>query len=352
MQDMNENQRRSLIVQYKKSHSAASNYSVAKYFVELGVSQRTTYNILSNYAKMGTTDRQDGSGRKASKINKRDKARLFNEATSSDFTSQSRLASKYGVTQQYVNKMMKDEGIHTYKKQKCPCVTEKQKETQRLRIGRLYRRILDISNADPSIVMDDESYFSLRGPPIPGNINFFAYSKETASSAQKYLPVAKFQTKIMVWIAISPAGLSVPYFCQSHEAVNQEVYINKCIKKRLKPFLDEHHTDNNYLFWPDLASCHYAKKTLETFDQLNINYVTKDLNPPNCPQLRPIEDFWGIWKQLVYENGWTASNLDQLKRRIKYCMKKIDLDIVQKMMGKMKSELRKARAYGVNSRLH
>jgi len=196
MQDMNENQRRSLIVQYKKSHSAASNYSVAKYFVELGVSQRTTYNILSNYAKMGTTDRQDGSGRKASKINKRDKARLFNEATSSDFTSQSRLASKYGVTQQYVNKMMKDEGIHTYKKQKCPCVTEKQKETQRLRIGRLYRRILDISNADPSIVMDDESYFSLRGPPIPGNINFLRILKRQLHQLKSIYLLLNFKPRL------------------------------------------------------------------------------------------------------------------------------------------------------------
>ena len=76
------------------------------------------------------------------------------------------------------------------------------------------------------------------------------------------------------------------------------------------------------------------------------------MNPPNCPQLRPIEDLWGWLKQLVYEKGWTATGLDQLKRRIKYCIRKLDMDIVRDMMSKVQSNIRKARVQGTDSRLH
>ena len=47
-----------------------------------------------------------------------------------------------------------------------------------------------------------------------------------------------------------------------------------------------------------------------------INYVLVDLNPPNVPKARPIEDFWGILAQKVYEGGWEAKNKEQLKDRI------------------------------------
>ena len=38
------------------------------------------------------------------------------------------------------------------------------------------------------------------------------------------------------------------------------------------------------------------------------------MNPANAPKLRPIEDFWGILKQKVYEKGWRAKSIDQLKK--------------------------------------
>ena len=41
-------------------------------------------------------------------------------------------------------------------------------------------------------------------------------------------------------------------------AINQEVYLNECIEKRLVPFVQEHYKNGKYVFWPDLASSHYA----------------------------------------------------------------------------------------------
>ena len=42
--------------------------------------------------------------------------------------------------------------------------------------------------------------------------------------------------------------------------------------------------------------------------------VPKNLNPPNAPQIRPIEMYWGALKQKAYAKNWSAKNSDQLIR--------------------------------------
>ena len=64
-----------------------------------------------------------------------------------------------------------------------------------------------------------------------------------------------------------------------------------------------HHSDFNYLFWSDLASAHYSKATIAWMDE-NLYFVDKGSNPPNVPQARPIENFWGCLAQKVFEGGW------------------------------------------------
>ena len=48
----------------------------------------------------------------------------------------------------------------------------------------------------------------------------------------------------------------------------------------------------------------------------NINFVDKHTNPPNIPQVRPIENFWSCLAQKVYEKGWEAQNQTNLIERI------------------------------------
>ena len=50
-----------------------------------------------------------------------------------------------------------------------------------------------------------------------------------------------------------------------------------CIKKRLFPFIEEHHSDGQYLFLPDLASSHYSK-TVKTTLKLEGSYLFSQVN--------------------------------------------------------------------------
>jgi hypothetical protein len=129
-------------------------------------------------------------------------------------------------------------------------------------------------------------------------------------------------------------------------SINQEVYLNECLKERLIPFINEHHRDGKYIFWPDLASSHYAKSVVSWMDQ-NINYVAKDINPPNVPQARPIETFWAQLSQMVYEDGWQAKTERQLRPRIRQKISQIQIEYLQRLMGGVKTKLRKIADEGV-----
>ena len=76
-------------------------------------------------------------------------------------------------------------------------------------------------------------------------------------------------------------------------------------------------------------------------------HVKKHDNPPNVPECRPIENFWGILKGLVYANNWQASNIDQLKAKIQACFKKIDLNLVKRTLASTRLKVGQVKRNGV-----
>jgi hypothetical protein len=67
----------------------------------------------------------------------------------------------------------------------------------------------------------------------------------------------------------------------------------------LLPFIKKYHWNDQYVFWPDQTSAHYAKEVIDWLNSKKIEFVPKYLNPANAPKTRPIEDFWG----LSYKSG-------------------------------------------------
>ena len=95
---------------------------------------------------------------------------------------------------------------------------------------------------------------------------------------------------------------------------------------KLIPFIKKYHTnDDAMIFWSDLARAHYSKEVLTYFDEASVPIVPKTINPPNIPQGRPIEDFWGVLVQLIYEQNLEAKTAKQLERRIRKTLKKSTL---------------------------
>ena len=53
----------------------------------------------------------------------------------------------------------------------------------------------------------------------------------------------------------------------------------------MEPFIKKYHRHGNYVFWPDLASSHYAKNVIGHLYSKKINFVPKWLNPKKLEKL-------------------------------------------------------------------
>ena len=97
---------------------------------------------------------------------------------------------------------------------------------------------------------------------MPGSVRFYSDDKSKCPDNVRFKGQEKCPKMVMVWIAISPRGLSKPVFYHSGSpSVNLPIYIDKCLEKSLLQFIQEHHADPNYIFWPDLAGAHYSGLT-------------------------------------------------------------------------------------------
>jgi hypothetical protein len=106
----------------------------------------------------------------------------------------------------------------------------------------------------------------------------------------KFSTKKKFEKKVLVWIAIGSNGASEPLIKNSNYAINADTYLKECVQKHLIPYVQRNY-DNNYVFWQDKASSHYANKVVNHLCEEGVNLVEKEDNPANMPEARCIKDF-------------------------------------------------------------
>lgn len=133
----------------------------------------------------------------------------------------------------------------------------------------------------------------------------------------------------MVWQAICTCGERSQSFITSG-TINSQIYIEECLKKRLLPFINSHSIST--FFWPDLASCHYSKATMEWYETNNVNVVPKDVNPPNVPELRPIERYWALCKRNLKESKKRAENIENFRRLWQTGSRKVTNETIKSLM--------------------
>jgi hypothetical protein len=75
-------------------------------------------------------------------------------------------------------------------------------------------------------------------------------------------------------------------------------------------------------------------------------------NPTNVPQIRPIEDFFGMLSSIVYAGGWEAKSHENLERRIKPSLGKINRDSLQRMFERVPLKIRRLGRYGPYHQCH
>lgn len=315
---------RAVLYKFVKNHEGMAKKDVIEANSNLPVHQSTLYRWYDLIQQTNSISRKIAPGPTieiATKSTIQSIKKKFNHRCG---RSQSTVAGSLNCNPTYVGKILKKyTKVRCRKRQKRAYQTEVQKKCTRPKCRRLYYRY-----RYDDFIIDDECYFTLTHSSMAGNDRFYSDDTSKTPDEVKYKYAKKYESKVLVWLAISPKGVTKPYFAESKMAINQHTYLDIIIN-HLEPFINKNYPTGGYVFWPDLASSHYANLVQNHLKDKKIPFVPKSDNPANVPKLRPIEDFWGNLKRIVYEGGWEAKTLQQLENRIKSCLSKMDLSDVQ-----------------------
>jgi hypothetical protein len=314
-------------------------------FIELGAPKRSLNLWLTKLEHNEKLDRIVGSGRPLKIATNSTIKKIANRFNHRSGCSQNNAAKRYKTCQSYISKILKKyTNIKCHKKSKKPYMTELQRKAARPKCRKLIEKYSKVD-----FILDDESYFTLSNTTLAGNDTFYSDNllKTPVEVKNKYK--AKYEEKVLVYMIISPRGSSKAVFFKSGLAINQNTYKEQCLEKVLIPFIKKYYSDGRYVFWPDLASSHYAILVQKYLQKENINFVPKILNPANVPKVRPIEDIWGLLKKKVYENNWCANNISQLKRKIVYSLSKMDKNLIQRTSDSAHRRLKIVSRYGLDA---
>ena len=112
--------------------------------------------------------------------------------------SQRKAARKFGVSLSYINKILRTKTELRYRHRKrVPAATEEQKAKQKTMCSKLRRGAMKLSGKT-EIIMDDESYFLMKGHSQPGNTGFYTDVVSGAGDGIRFASVEKFTPKVMV----------------------------------------------------------------------------------------------------------------------------------------------------------
>jgi transposase len=318
----------------------SSKAAAVNHFLKQGFARSTIYQAIDRrqYGRGLHSVRDAPRSGRPRKLDKKKLKRLRKRAENRIGVSQRKLALSFDVAQRTIGRNLKQQGLKYYKRDKTPRYTEEEEKKVKMVSGRLLRNHF---KTGISIIIDDEKYFGFYNDEDPANAGFYTSDISTTPHDVRCKGKEKYPEKILVWIAMSERGISEPLFRkQGACAINRWIYRDECLKPKLLPFIKQYHADNNCIFWPDKASCHYANEVEKWLAQEKIDLVPYEDNPTNLPQARPIENFWSVLSDKVYAGGWSCQTEEHLRRRIRAKLQEIDQSLYQSIMASVRTKLR------------
>lgn len=280
------------VVEYYENIAGCNERKTVHHFLAEGKRRTTIYAIINRYLATNPTKYRKLKGRPVSQATPRNVQRIKSNFTKNPSISVRILARKLYISKSTICQIKLHKlGIKAYAKQAAPKYVKDQEVRAKTGCHKIYKKGLR-----KILVLDDETYVSFDPKDVPGKKYYHATKSKDVDYKHKVKPKAKFPKRHLVWQAIDANGnVSTPYFCEG--TINANVYLNECIKKRLIPFIKQYHEIEDVIFWPDMATSHYADKVTQYLEEINIDFVNKKENAPNVPQARFIEKFWAVCKR-------------------------------------------------------
>lgn len=324
---------RKKIVHIFQQNPTWSHSSIAK---EAKVSRRTVSGVIKRFKNSSTVVRAEGSGPKPATRDTELVKKVKRSVKQNPGLSLRDREKKIGTSHTSVRNALKKAGLKSFKAIKVPNRNEKQKKAVKKRSRKLYDEVLTKFNG--CLIIDDETYVKLDQGQVPGQKFYVSDKRLNVPDKFKFIQLEKYGKKVLIWQTVCSCGLKSRSFATC-ATLNSDLYIEECLEKRLLPFIRSH--DSPVMFWPDLASCHYSRKTLSWYETNEVNFIPKECNPPNTPEFRPIEQYWAIVKKIFKKTRAAITNEQEMSRIWNTCSQKVNQRVVRIMMTSIKRKVRK-----------
>lgn len=323
--------RQKIVAKYLENPSSSIRWIASQLHLPVSTVRRTIIKFREEY----TIEDKPKSGRPKGPANKSMEKKVVRVLKDKPLLSVRDIAKKAQTSASMVQRVKLRNSYKSYKKQKVPKLSPEQRNRAIRRARALYYQVC--VGFDGCMILDDETYVKMDFKTLPGPQYYTKKIGTDVGDEIKAIALDKFGSKLLVWQAICQCGKrSRPYICSG--TINSHIYLTECLQKRLLPFIRSHKQPT--IFWPDLASSHYANKIIDWLNENNVNFVRKDMNPPNTPQLRPVERYWASVKSILRKDGKTAKTVRQFKAKWISASKKVSDGFVQRLMERVKSKIR------------
>lgn len=327
-----EHENREKILHKFNENPKASGRSIAK---KLKMPKSTVADVLKRFKETLTIGRAPHPSRKCGPKNKELAKKVTRSFKANPALSDRDRARRYGTSRSFVRRLRSDKGYKSYRMIKKPNRTDKQNSTAKSRARKLYDEVL--KKFEGCILMDDETYVKCDYKQLPAHRFYTGNVRGGVPSKFKFQFQDKFAKKMLIWQALCSCGKKSRAFVTT-STLNADLYTKKCLNDRLLPLINSHKVPTK--FWPDLASIHYARSTMAWYEANNVAVIPKRLNPPNCPELRPIEKYWGIVKRKLNKTGGAANTKAIMYQKWNKSAAEVTSMLVQKMMEGIKKKVR------------
>lgn len=297
--------------------------------------RKTGSNVIKKFATTLTVDRKQSSGGKTGPKDKKIERKVIEVITKKPSISKRDTAKKSKTSPSMVQRVKARNDLQTYKKHKKPKRTDLQFNTGINRAKKLDEWLENRKNS--CVIEDDETYVKMDFSTLPGPQYYTKKRGTTLPESEETIYIEKFGAKRMIWQAICQCGLrSAPFI--TNQTMNAKIYITECLQKRLLPLIRKHKVST--IFWPDLASIHYAADTVKFMKDNHIDFVPKEMNPAAVPEDRKIETYWALVKSELKKEPKAAKNDEEFKYRWKRASSRVTEDTIKLLMAGVREKIR------------
>ena len=229
-----------------------------------------------------------------------------------------------------IRRILKSEGLNGRIRVKKPLLTKRHKKL-RLKFAKKYRHWT--SSDWRKVIFSDET--QIRRIGSSGKLYCWRFVKEPVSERTSKPTVKKDGGDFMIWSCFGYNG--VGWAAKINGGINAELYkevlegeflwsIEHCLQKR---------DQQNMVFQQDNAPCHKARSIMSWFDDNGIQLLD---DPPQSPDLNPIENLWRILKHKLHQDG-TINTAEKLWNQFEKEWENISGDICKKLIDSMPKRL-------------